>query len=70
MAEHELAPSKANPMGWKELYLKEDWWAIYVGFGIALVCLIAFMNGSTFHKISCYQSRRIEMGLCFSRQDC
>ncbi len=50
MAEHELAPSKANPMGWKELYLKEDWWAIYVGFGIALVCLIAFMNGSTFAK--------------------
>ena len=39
-----------KPMGWKELYLKEDWWAIYVGFGIALLCLIAFLNGSTFAK--------------------
>ncbi len=42
--------SKPNEMGWKELYLKEDWWAIYVGFGITLLCLIAFMSGSTFAK--------------------
>jgi len=49
MAEEELAP-KTKPMGWKELYLKEDWWAIYVGFGMALLCLLAFMNGSTFAK--------------------
>src|SRR5271169_2664485 len=42
--------SRPKEMGWKELYLKEDWWAIYVGFGIALLCLIAFMNNSTFAK--------------------
>ena len=37
-------PSKA--MGWKELYLKEDWWAIYLGIGITIIALIAFLNGS------------------------
>ena len=44
------ATQKPAAMGWKELYLKEDWWAIYVGFGIALLCLLAFLNGSTFAK--------------------
>ena len=43
-------PEKPAAMGWKELYLKEDWWAIYVGFGITLLCLLAFFNGSTFAK--------------------
>ena len=44
------APEKPGAMGWKELYLKEDWWAIYVGFGITLLCLLAFFSGSTFAK--------------------
>ena len=44
------APPAPVHMGWKELYLKEDWWAIYVGFGITLLCLVAFMSGSTFAK--------------------
>ncbi len=37
-------------MGWKELYLKEDWWAIYLGIGIVVVSLVAFLNGSAFVK--------------------
>jgi uncharacterized integral membrane protein (TIGR00698 family) len=32
--------------GWKELYLKEDWWAIYLGIGLMLVVLIAFSLGN------------------------
>ncbi|MCL5023766.1 MAG: YeiH family protein [Nitrospirae bacterium] len=44
------APSKPQAMGWKEFYLKEDWWAIYLGIGIVLVSLIAFLNGSTIIK--------------------
>jgi uncharacterized membrane protein YadS len=42
--------SKPKEMGWKELYLKEDWWAIYLGIGIVIVSLIAFLNGSTMVK--------------------
>ena len=37
-------------MGWKELYLKEDWWAIYLGIGIVVVTLTAFLNGSDLVK--------------------
>lgn len=50
MADHEVAPSKAKPMGWTELYLKEDWWAIWLGFGITILALAAFMNGSSIVK--------------------
>ena len=47
-AEAPAPPTKA--MGWKELYLKEDWWAIYLGIGITVVALIAFLNGSNVVK--------------------
>ena len=43
------APPK-QPMGWKELYLKEDWWAIYLGLGITVVALISFLSGSNIVK--------------------
>lgn len=32
--------------GWKDLYLKEDWWAIYLGIGLMLGAIIAFYSGS------------------------
>ena len=41
----EIEAKKAKPMGWTELYLKEDWWAIYLGLGITFLAVIAFMNG-------------------------
>ncbi len=44
------AAQQPASMGWKELYLKEDWWAIYLGIGIVVVALIAFLNGSTLVK--------------------
>jgi uncharacterized membrane protein YadS len=44
------AASKPTAMGWKELYLKEDWWAIYVGLGITFLAVVAFMNGSPMLK--------------------
>jgi len=37
-------------MGWKELYLKEDWWAIYLGIGIIIAAIAAFYSGSTIIK--------------------
>jgi uncharacterized integral membrane protein (TIGR00698 family) len=39
--------SPAPKMGWKELYLKEDWWAIWLGLGIVIVAWLFFVNGST-----------------------
>jgi len=45
------APPPPSHMGWKELYLKEDWWAIYLGIGLMLVTLIAFLLGSNDIKL-------------------
>ena len=46
----EEAPPAPTPMGWKELYLKEDWWAIYLGIGLMLVTIIAYFLGSNIIK--------------------
>lgn len=39
-------------MGWKELWLKEDWWAIWLGLGIVIVAFLFFANGSTIKWIA------------------
>ena len=31
--------------GWNELWLKEDWWAIWLGLGLVLAAYILFANG-------------------------
>ncbi len=41
-------PPKPKHMGWKELYLKEDWWAIWFGIGLMALAVILFNNGSHF----------------------
>ncbi len=43
-------PEKAPSMGWKELYLKEDWWAIWFGIGLMVAAVILFNSGS--HALS------------------
>ena len=45
-------PPPSGKMGWKELYLKEDWWAIWLGVGIVLVAWLFFINGSTIKWIA------------------
>ena len=32
-------------MGWKELYLKEDWWAVWLGLGIMVAAIVLFEAG-------------------------
>ena len=39
-------------MGWKELYQKEDWWAIWLGLGIVVVGFLFFAGGSNFKWIA------------------
>ncbi|MGB6063284.1 MAG: putative sulfate exporter family transporter [Desulfomonilaceae bacterium] len=45
-------PVVPTRMGWKELYLKEDWWAIWLGLGIVLVAFFFFAGGSTIKWIA------------------
>jgi uncharacterized membrane protein YadS len=39
----EVVPSSTK--GWNELWMKEDWWAIWVGLGIVVVAAVLFANG-------------------------
>ena len=38
---------EAPALRWRELWLKEDWWAIWLGLGIVLIAYIFFANGSS-----------------------
>jgi uncharacterized integral membrane protein (TIGR00698 family) len=46
------APRAPTRMGWKELYLKEDWWAIWLGLGIVIVAYLFFTGGSSIKWIA------------------
>ena len=37
--------------GWQTLYLKEDWWAIWIGIGLMVAAILLFHQGSTFLKL-------------------
>ena len=43
---------RVRSMGWKELWLKEDWWAIWLGLGIVIVAYLFFANGSSIKWIA------------------
>jgi uncharacterized integral membrane protein (TIGR00698 family) len=38
--------------GWRELWLKEDWWAIWLGLGIVIIAYLLFANGSSIKWIA------------------
>jgi uncharacterized integral membrane protein (TIGR00698 family) len=38
--------------GWRELWLKEDWWAIWLGLGIVIVAYLLFAQGMSIRWIA------------------
>src|SRR4051794_13674684 len=43
----DAAPTPRKSTGWDELWLKEDWWAIWLGLGIVVIAYLLFANGSS-----------------------
>ena len=41
----EVQPGPPTPLRWRELWRKEDWWAIWLGLGIVVVAYALFANG-------------------------
>src|SRR5438045_7620186 len=50
----DLVPAGAAPAAspWRELFLKEDWWAIWLGLGIVLTAYLFFVSGSSIRWIA------------------
>ena len=44
--------ARRSSSGWKELWLKEDWWAIWLGLGIVLVGLVLFQYGASWRYLA------------------
>jgi uncharacterized integral membrane protein (TIGR00698 family) len=49
MSEAAAAENTVSPTtpGWKELWSKEDWWAVWLGLGTVIVAYVFFASGST-----------------------
>lgn len=53
---------RVQSVGWKELWLKEDWWAIWLGLGIVIVAYIFFANGSSIKWITVHPGKWSNFG--------
>ncbi len=47
-----VAPQQSSSTGWRELWLKEDWWAIWIGLGIVVVGLVLFTHGGSWRWVA------------------
>ena len=46
------APAPGRASAWRELFAKEDWWAVWIGLGLVIVATIAFLNGASLKWIA------------------
>lgn len=47
---NQTAPSQESP--WRELWLKEDWWAVWIGLGLVIAAFVLFASGSSINWIA------------------
>lgn len=52
----------AGALGWRELWLKEDWWAVWLGLGIIAAALILFESGSSLNWLAVKPAKWAELG--------
>ena len=45
-------PKSAEVVGWAELWQTEDWWAIWLGLGIVVTAIVAYLAGGTIKPIA------------------
>ena len=41
-----------KPSGWQEFWLKEDWWAVWLGLGIVILAYVFYLTGSSISWIA------------------
>jgi uncharacterized integral membrane protein (TIGR00698 family) len=60
----ELAAGRAPPSAssWRELWLKEDWWAIWLGLGIVILGYIMFAGGTSLKWIAVTPEKWSDLG--------
>ena len=46
------AAGTSQPSGWQEFWLKEDWWAVWLGLGIVILAYIFYLSGSSISWIA------------------
>jgi uncharacterized membrane protein YadS len=46
------AKVRTEVSGWSELWQKEDWWAIWLGLGLVIIAIIAYLAGGTMKPIA------------------
>ena len=39
-------------LGWSELWQKEDWWAIWLGLGLVIAAIVAYLAGGTIKPLA------------------
>jgi uncharacterized membrane protein YadS len=39
--------AQSRPSSWRELFAKEDWWAVWIGLGLVIVAALLFANGAS-----------------------
>jgi uncharacterized membrane protein YadS len=43
---------RSSSTGWRELWLKEDWWAVWLGLGIVVIGLALFAHGGSWRWVA------------------